>query len=184
MDITHRISDKLSSRSPRRLSLGNDAKAAVLLAIVDRSPGPSFFLTRRTETVGTHKGQISFPGGFREEADSDFQATALRETEEEVGISPGAVNVLGEFDDYIAITDLIVRPVVGVIDPDVNPVIDPVEVAYTMEVPFEFFEKTQPRIEHRTHRGVTHRVFHFDFDGEDIWGLTARIIVDFLELMK
>jgi 8-oxo-dGTP pyrophosphatase MutT (NUDIX family) len=132
-------------------------------------------------SVATHKGQISFPGGMREDQDATFEDTALRETREELGIEPGMVEVLGEFNEYQAVTNQRVRTFVGIVPPDVRIEPQQTEVAYVLEVPFQFFLTTEPRVEQKFRLGRMHDIYFYDFGDETIWGLTARMIKDFLE---
>jgi 8-oxo-dGTP pyrophosphatase MutT (NUDIX family) len=155
-------------------------EAAVLIGLRYFSQEPVFVLTRRTESVATHKGQISFPGGVRESRDRSLVETALRETEEEVGIAAAQIRVLGEFHEYEAVTGLPVRPVVGVYPEESRYRPQQEEVAYMLEVPVRFFRDVEPRVEQRTVRGAVHDVYYYDFAGEIIWGLTARMIRDFI----
>lgn len=175
------IRSKLDGLAGR--SVEDDAMAAVLISLVRRDGQMHFVLTRRTETVATHKGQISFPGGVREGGDSDLRMTALRETEEEIGVNPEAVDVLGEFHDYDAVTGLKVRSVVGLLDSRVGYLPQQDEVAYVLEVPCSFFQETPPRVEHRLVRGRLLEVYFWDYRGELIWGLTARMIKDFVDFV-
>jgi len=185
MDLGKRIRSRLEGLEPRRLATVNGKnQAAVLMAITEIEERAHFLLTRRTETVATHKGQISFPGGVREAHDPDLITTALRETEEEIGLGREQVGVLGEFHDYWAITDHVVRTVVGLVPRNVEYRIHEGEVAYLLEVPLEFFVETQPRVEKRFHRGAWHKVYYFDFNGENIWGLTARMIKEFTDFLN
>ena len=177
------LQQKLQARSPRRLEGRFDGEAAVLVTLVERNDQPHFLLTRRTMTVATHKGQISFPGGMREDQDATFQQTALRETREELGIEPHTVELLGEFDEYQAVTNQRVKTFVGVVPPDVTIEPQQTEVAYVLEVPWEFFTTTKPRIEQKFRLGRMHDIYFYDFGDEVIWGLTARMIRDFLDVV-
>lgn len=172
----------MASITPQRLGGQQSSEAAVLVGIVERDKRPHFLLTRRTQEVATHKGQISFPGGVREPDDRSSSQTALRETYEEIGVDPSLVEVFGEFHEYLAVTDHRVRCFVGLVSAAANYQPQSTEVAYVLEVPFDFFLETKPRVEIRSRRGNRQEeVYFYDFDGETIWGLTARIIKDFLE---
>ena len=175
------IRKRLSRIHKRRIEDGISGEAGVLVSIIFRNDQPHFVLTRRTETVATHKGQISFPGGMKEKGDRDLLATALRETKEEIGVNVDSIDVLGEFHDYIAITDHLVRPFAGIIPEGTNFQVSEEEVAYLLEVPISFFLESPPRIEQHEHHGTVHNVYFYDFNGNTIWGLTARIIKDFVE---
>ena len=157
------------------------ARAAVLMGIGEREAGPSFLLTRRTNTVSTHKGQVSFPGGQREKGDSSVEETALRETFEELGIRSESIEIAGQLNDYLAVTRSRVTPFAGFINgsPDITPC--PAEVAHVLWVPLRFFLETAPRIEIWERLGQSVPVQFYDYDDEVIWGLTVRMITDFLE---
>src|SRR6059036_550995 len=110
-----KISLLLSSRTPRKLDQPHEGRAAVLMPIFHREDDYFFLLTQRTHTVETHKGQISFPGGVAENNET-LRRTALRETWEEIGLTSDSIEVLGEFDEYLSVTGLIVTPFLARID--------------------------------------------------------------------
>src|SRR6056297_1110083 len=112
--------------------------AAVLVPLVDRADGLTVLLTERTAHLHAHAGQISFPGGAFEPGDADAVAAALRETEEEVGLAPEQVEVVGRLDTYVTRTGFEVTPVVGLVRPPVLLRPDPFEVADVFEVPLDF----------------------------------------------
>src|SRR5262245_24450072 len=95
---------RLQAHTPRRLNTEHAGRAAVLIPILPHDEGFCFLLTQRTHKVETHKGQISFPGGIQDSSDRDLLQTALRETWEEIGLAPQAIQILGEFDEYWSIT--------------------------------------------------------------------------------
>src|SRR6185437_5116479 len=111
--------------------------ASVLLLLIIRSE-PTVLLTKRTEQLHDHAGQVSFPGGGREPQDLDPVATALRETHEEIGLDPGQVEVAGFLRGYLTITGYAVTPVVGLVKPGFDLTVDPLEVAEVFEVPVAF----------------------------------------------
>ena len=153
-------------------------KAAVLLPIVARET-PSLLLTRRTETLARHSGQISFPGGRSEVGDLSPVETALRETFEETGIAPGFVAVAGYLDRYLTGTGFDIQPVVGVLAQDFTLKPDPREVAHVFEVPLAFLlDPANRRRESRHIAGRDRRFYAFTYEGHEIWGATAAIIVD------
>ncbi len=183
MQVTNRIREQLKSLEARRIEGPPSRQAAVLMAVVARDEQPHFLLTRRTQSVATHKGQISFPGGVREAEDKTLVDTALRETHEEIGVERQQVSVLGEFHDYRAVTDHLVRPVVGLVSAEATFQPQQDEVEYLLEIPFEFFRETEPSVEKRLRSGQTRNVYFYDFNGETVWGLTARMIKEFLEFL-
>ena len=156
-------------------------RSAVLMAISERELGPSLLLTKRTTNVSTHKGQVSFPGGRREVFDRNMEETALRETFEEVGIDSKSVELAGRLNDYLSVTRSLVTPFVGFIhgSPQINKSTQ--EVAKVLWVPLRFFLNTKPRIEISKRFEKNTPVRFFDYEEEVIWGLTANIIMDFLE---
>jgi 8-oxo-dGTP pyrophosphatase MutT (NUDIX family) len=183
LPLAEKISLALSNLEPRRLGDRFQCEAAVLIPIFEREGEPHFLLTVRTHEVETHKGQISFPGGMREE-EEDLLQTALRETFEEVGIQSGCVEILGQFHDYLSITDFRVVPFAGYLRGTIEPKPHAREVAEVLYVPFRIFrDPSLMRIEHREIRGKMHEVYFYQFGSHVIWGLTARIIKDFLDLL-
>lgn len=153
--------------------------AAVLVPVVDHPSGLTLLLTRRTDHLAHHAGQISFPGGHIEAGDSGPDETALRETEEEVGLRREQMVIVGRLSDYVTRTGFNVTPVVAVVTPPlkINP--DPDEVAEVFEVPLEFI--LEPA-NHQRHSG--------EFDGHQreffalpyreyyIWGATAAMLIN------
>jgi 8-oxo-dGTP pyrophosphatase MutT (NUDIX family) len=153
-------------------------RAAVLVGFVDRTDGPTVLLTQRTAHLADHGGQISFPGGRMEEHDADAVAAALRETEEEVGLPPSCVSVIGALEDYGTISGYRVTPVVGVVNPPFTLRLDPFEVADAFEVPFAYILDPANRVAEEVRRGdVARQIYSIPYDGRRIWGFTARILV-------
>ncbi len=184
MELAERIQERLTRMHSRRLTGGFEREAAVLMPIFERGGEPCFLLTRRTEEVATHKGQISFPGGMRQ-ANESLPETALRETFEEVGIERGRIEILGRFHDYISINESLVAPFPAYIRGDFETVPQRSEVAEVLEVPFAIFQDpSRQRVERMLRSGVMSDVYFFRYESHEIWGLTARIIKDFLEALS
>lgn len=161
-----------------RLSDGLFADAAVLVAIVD-APEPSVILTRRLDTLRRHAGEISFPGGRVDPGDADATAAALREAWEEIGLEPGAVDVLGELDRVVVGTGFLVTPVVGVIAPGLPLRPHEDEVAGIIEVPLAWAtDPTRQRLETHEMAGRPRSYYVIEWDGVRIWGATARMLVE------
>jgi len=158
--------------------------AAVLVALVDRPKGFTVLLTQRTDHLRDHAGQISFPGGKIEEFDEDPVATALREAEEEVGLAPRAVEIVGSLDRYVTRTGFAVTPVVGFVYPPfkINP--DPFEVAEVFEVPLRHFLMPGNRQRH-THdiQGVKRHYYAMPYKDYYIWGATAGMLVNLVDVL-
>ncbi len=154
------------------------------MTIFQRDGEPYFLLTQRTQEVATHKGQISFPGGLREDADSSLRETGLRELEEEVGIPADFVEVLGRFNQYTAAANFRVTPFVAFLREGFSVSRNTREVERILEVPLRFFYQTEPteEIHHRFRRAVT--LFFYNYQGDVIWGLTAAMIKDLIEFLE
>ena len=183
MGLREEIRNALERLPLRRLTAGFARQAAVLMAIYEQSGEPYFLLTRRTNEVRTHKGQISFPGGMRHNGES-LRQTALRETFEEVGIEQCRVDILGRFHDYLSINGDLVAPFAGFMESTFTVRPQTSEVAEVVPVPFSIF--TDPgrlRTERRLHSGAVIDVYFFRYDPHEIWGLTAHIIKDFMEAL-
>ena len=164
---------------PMREQLSGTLKpAGVLIPIFERDAELSVLLTQRSAELKHHAGQVSFPGGRMEEDDASVEATALRETEEEVGIRAHHISVLGYLQTMPTITGYAVTPIVGMVAAEAELVIDPTEVEYTFEVPLSFLldKRNDVRTEWETHdRKVPMVEFHWE--GERIWGATAFMII-------
>jgi 8-oxo-dGTP pyrophosphatase MutT (NUDIX family) len=184
MDILKRqIRTTLAQHSKSIASEERFTPSAVLIPIFYKNGEPHLLLTLRTETVASHKGQISFPGGTRENGDRNLLATALRETFEEVGIKPEDVEVLGELDDLLAVTDFVVTPFVGVFPYPYDFRVSHDEIAELIEIPLSFFmDPRNRRAEERMYRGRKVTVYFYDYGKYTVWGVTARIIKGFVDL--
>src|SRR5438552_9974707 len=158
--------------------------AAGLWPLIDHHGGMSVLLTQRTAHLTAHAGQISFPGGRIEETDADAIAAALRETEEEVGLPRDRVSVIGRLDNYVTGTGFEITPIVGFVEPPFALAIDPFEVAEAFEVPLAFVvdRRNHQRIEREV--GAQSRCFFvLPFEGRNIWGATAGILVNLAEVL-
>ena len=158
--------------------------AAVLIPVIDRAGGLTVLLTRRTGHLASHAGQISFPGGHVESGDGSPENAALRETEEEIGLSRDRVRILGRLDDYITRTGFRVTPVVAVVEPRFEPSPDPHEVDEVFEVPLSFF--LDPANHKRYSRPFEGRDRHFyamPYGKHCIWGATAGMLINLFEFL-
>jgi len=151
--------------------------AAVLVPLIDRPGGVTVMLTQRTAHLHDHAGQISFPGGRVDEGDQDRVYTALREAEEETGLTQAAVQVIGTLPDYDIPTGFRVTPVVGWIEPPVEFHPDPFEVAEVFEVPLAHF--LDP-VNHQRHsdevNGRRRNYYAMPYGQRHIWGATAGML--------
>lgn len=158
--------------------------AAVLVPLIDHSDGMTVMLTKRTDDLPTHAGQISFPGGRIEPEDTDPVAAALRETYEEVGVPPDMVEVIGTLDDYVTRTGYLVTPVVGFIAPPFPVEPDPGEVDEVFEVPLEFVLDPANHQRHsRVYLGRERHFYVLPYEGRYIWGATAGMLVNLYEAL-
>ena len=158
-------------------------KAAVLVPLVRRPEGLAVLLTRRTDHLNDHAGQISFPGGRTDPEDVDAIATALREAREEVGLAADEIEVIGVLPTYTTVTAYEVTPVIGLLDPPRALALDAFEVAEVFEVPLAFLMDPS---HHRRHaaefQGLTRRFLSMpwgaDASGEPyfVWGATAAML--------
>ena len=152
--------------------------AAVLVPVVDR-PEPTVILTLRPETMRKHPGQISFPGGRIDPGDDGPVAAALREAEEEIGLSPEAVEVIGIADRYRTVTGFEVTPVVGIVPPDLALAPHPGEVAALFETPLHYLlDPAHQRIRTALWRGRERTYYEIEWEDRRIWGATAAMIVN------
>jgi len=151
--------------------------AAVLVPLVRRDAGLTVLLTQRTEDMPSHAGQIAFPGGRRQAEDPDEIATALRETEEEVGLTREFIEVIGPVDHYRTGTGYEITPIVGIVTPGFTTRADPREVADVFEVPLAFLmDGANHRIGSRVWNGRTGYFYEMPYGERYIWGVTAGII--------
>ena len=168
---------------------GSDGKgltaAAVLVPLVTHADGMTVLLTRRAESLSDHAGQISFPGGRRQPSDRSPEETALRETEEEIGVAPARVEIVGRLNAHDTGTGFRVMPVVGMIAPPLELVPDPDEVAEVFEVPLGFvLDPANHRFETRILRGSERQIAVLPYGDRFIWGLTARLLNELAEVLR
>lgn len=158
-------------------SLAKMRAAAVLVPVIEQAGGATILLTQRTETLRHHKGQISFPGGGRDEGDASFAAAALREAHEEVGLDPASVTVLGYLDDYPVLSGYRITPVVGLVGKPFIPVVQAEEVAEVFELPLQLV-LAEGSFERKilSREGFNVPFFELNYGKYRIWGATAGIL--------
>jgi 8-oxo-dGTP pyrophosphatase MutT (NUDIX family) len=166
---------------------GRDAArtvAAVLIPVIAHPQGLTVLFTQRTPHLRSHSGQVSFPGGRAEPGDANAEFTALRETEEEIGLSPSAVEVLARLPDYRTRTGYRVTPVVGLLTPPVAFRPDPNEVAEIFEVPLAFLldERNRQR-RTREFQGQQVGYYVFEYGEKVVWGATAGMLVNLHKML-
>ncbi len=178
------IPDESLRRAPGRE--GTPVEAAVLVPIVMRPDGLTVLLTQRTAHLNDHAGQISFPGGRVEASDIDVRATALRETEEETGLSRSFVECLGGLPRYITGTGFSVNPVTALVQPDFTLSPDAFEVAEVFEVPLSFLTDTA---NYRFHQvkladGALRQYYSVPWSQFFIWGATAAMLLGMCQILS
>jgi 8-oxo-dGTP pyrophosphatase MutT (NUDIX family) len=182
--MIEKIQEILTARLKVHIHDEKYVRAAVLIPLFKKGQEYHLLFTRRTERVEHHKGQISFPGGRRDPTDPDLLATALREAEEEMGIRRKDVQILGELDDICTITDFCVAPFVGLIPYPYPFQVNPHEIEEVLEVPLStLLDKAHFREEIRQKDGQPYPAFFYEYKHHTIWGATARILKQLLELL-
>jgi 8-oxo-dGTP pyrophosphatase MutT (NUDIX family) len=173
----------LKTRTPRAIAGEDFRPAAVLAPIQERPDGDYLILTLRAENLSSHSGQVAFPGGSVDPGDDGPVATALRETEEEIGVDPGHVRVLGQLDQVVAGYNFLVTPFVGLIPYPYEFRPDPGETAAVFSVPVAALLRQEAlTVDIRLSRR-SEPIYHFQYREWDIWGATARMVKQLLELV-
>lgn len=168
----------------RRRLTASLAPAGVLIPIMERASGLSILLTQRAADLKHHAGQVAFPGGRMEAGDRNLRDTALRETEEEVGIAPQQVTVIGYLDAMPTITGFAVTPVVGLVHEAAELKLDHSEVETAFEVPLGFLlDDSNDRYSERELFGLRLPMVEMHYEGRRIWGATAHILLSFRKII-
>jgi 8-oxo-dGTP pyrophosphatase MutT (NUDIX family) len=189
--IAERIARPALPPSPEDLHLAKNAAgarvtdAAVMVPLVQRPEGVQVLLTQRTAHLSDHAGQISFPGGRVEAQDATREETALRETEEEIGLARTLVRVLGRLPEYEIPSGFRITPVVGWIEPPFDLALDAFEVASAFEAPLAHFLDPL-RYERREYRfrGRHRHYMAVPYEGRYIWGATAGMLYSFAQMLN
>lgn len=174
------LTERLARYVPDQLAL-DYPEASVLVPVTDNAGAPEILLTLRSENLSTHRGQVAFPGGKRDAADLSLAHTALRETHEEIGLPPDQVHLIAPLSQVISRYGIVVTPYVGVVPADHPLTPNPHEIESIFHVPVDFLLEDR-----REHTDVlpfldnTYYVPSYRWQGYRIWGLTAVVLVDFL----
>ncbi len=169
----------------KRQAAGKITRAAVLIPLLLRGEGLSVLLTQRTDHLHDHAGQISFPGGRMDPGDANPHDTALRESEEEIGLDRAAVEIIGNLPQYVTVSGYSVTPVVGFVKPQAEYALDAFEVADVFEVPLHFLmdpANHQVRI-WESDQG-SRRFYSMPYENRFIWGATAGMLRNLYHLLK
>jgi len=184
--ISQKLGQALTSTNYSEVDLGEDTNlkcAAVLVPLVWQDGEWHLLYTRRTDTVESHKGQVSFPGGACDEGETTPEQTALREADEEIGLKPNDVTVLGRLSDMITVSYFQVTPVVGVVKWPTVFQVGEAEVARVFTIPLGWLANPSNRWQFERPDSRRGLIAYHPYDGELLWGATARMTVDFLNTL-
>lgn len=175
---------RVSDYSPQLLEPEGRLPEAAVLMPITRSESPELVLTLRASGLSTHGGEVAFPGGRRDPEDRDLAHTALREAEEEVGLAPGMVEVIGPLSSLVSLHGIHVTPYVGIVPDYVEYRANDAEIASVFSVPLEFFCEDPREFTHRIdYQGGAWYVPSYRYGEYQIWGLTAMMIVELTNLV-
>jgi len=174
------LSRRLTGYAPRQLAL-DFPEAGVLVPVTDNEANPEMLFTLRSAKLKMHRGQVAYPGGKREPGDTSLVMTALRETHEEIGLPPDKVDVVAPLSQVMSRYGILVTPYVGVIPPDYPLTPNPDEIESVFRVPISFFlEDRRERTDALPFLNHTFYVPCYRWERYQIWGLSAVVLVDFL----
>ncbi len=184
-DFIDEVRKILNTRERRMIEQPSLARAAVLVPLFKKGETCHMIFTKRSDNVRYHKGEISFPGGVVDEEDSELERTALREAFEEIGLRESDVQIIGVLDDIITITQFIVTPFVGLFPYPYPFKLSPIEIAELIEVPLGSLLDEDCFSEREIIRGTGKEVvLAYQYENHIIWGATARILKQFLDLIS
>ncbi|QLC74059.1 CoA pyrophosphatase [Pseudomonas sp. LPB0260] len=179
-ELLHRV----RGHRPRLLEADRDFPEAAVLVPITRSDEPEVVLTLRASGLSTHGGEVAFPGGRRDPEDPDLIHTALREAEEEIGLPPGLVEVIGPLSSVVSRHGIHVTPYVGLVPDYVEYQANDSEIASVFSVPLAFFRDDPREVTHRIdYLGQSWYVPSYRYGEYKIWGLTAIMLVELVNLL-
>jgi 8-oxo-dGTP pyrophosphatase MutT (NUDIX family) len=183
-DFVEEIRKILNARNRRIIENPPFARAAVLVPLFKKGGNCHIIFTKRTDTVRYHKGEISFPGGVYDEGDLELKRTALREAFEEIGLKENDVQIIGVLDDIVTITQFIITPFIGLLPYPYPFKLSSIEIAELIEVPMAALLGEDCFSEREIIRGTGKEVVYaYQYENHIIWGATARILKQFLDLI-
>ncbi|MCF7803361.1 MAG: CoA pyrophosphatase [Candidatus Marinimicrobia bacterium] len=184
IEMNH-IRKRIQNHVPRQLAAMDLVRAAVLIPIVESEDNLEILLTVRTDEVEHHKGQVAFPGGAVEPQDADVRETALRETREEIALTPDQIEVIGRIDDLWTPTGFIVSPFIGYVPMLPELTMEPGEVSDYFTVPLDFFMHDANGYTKKYPRGDTEvDVWFYEYNSYKVWGVTAFIIRNLKSILE
>ena len=176
------------SKTSSQNSVNSDGliEAAVAILVYPKPDSLTIILNKRTDRVEHHKGEISFPGGGRDPEDDSILDTALRETREEMGIAPEDIEIIAQLDQVSTRSGFSITPFVGIIPPDYDFEVSNIEIAEVLEVPIESLLDTENQVEDDRVWGdeIPSKQYSYLYGSHIIWGATARIITQLLDILK
>lgn len=186
MSLIEQLISGVSTYTPRTIS-EDLPEAGILVPVTRNLTHPEIILTRRAQHLNTHQGQVAFPGGKFDAEDGTVLNTALRETHEEIGLSPDQVDIIGPLSQVVSLHGIRVSPFVGLVDEQIKLTPNPDELESIFKVPVEYLKTAEPKRRDRmTYKGTALSVPSYDYDyhGEtyEIWGLSAIVLVELLNL--
>ncbi|MHB8108812.1 MAG: NUDIX hydrolase [Syntrophorhabdaceae bacterium] len=174
-----KIKKYLTSYQPREIPSAPNVRAAVMHLLFEKDGDVFSILTKRTQTVRHHKGEVSFPGGMFEENDNDLEFTALREAQEEIGVDPGHVEIIGRLDDSWTYSGFVITPYVGIIPHPYDFALSPHEVQYLIFLPYTHLRRDEFSPANRAGEWIS-----FHYNGDRIWGATCRVLMHFRDIIE
>lgn len=169
----------------KRQAAGKVTRAAVLIPLLLKPDGLSVLLTQRTDHLRDHAGQISFPGGRMDPEDGSPNETALRESKEEIGLQCERVEIIGHLPEYLTVSGYSVTPIVGLVKPQAEYVLDEFEVADIFEVPLSFLmDPANHQVRVWQSEQGSRRFYSIPYEGRFIWGATAGMLRNLYHLLK
>ncbi len=174
---------RVGEHRPREIEAAGLPEAGVLIPVTCVHDRPEIILTVRSQRLSTHSGEVAFPGGRRDPGDVDLRYTALRETHEEIGLLPELVDVVGPLGSLVSRYGIKVTPFVGIV-PDVFDLVpNSSEIETVFRVPVSYFLEDRREMTHRIdYEGRSWYVPSYRYEGHKIWGLTALMLVEFVNL--
>jgi len=171
------IRDRLKNYKGKEIEARKGICAGVVIPVFEKDGDVYIVLTKRSQEVSVHKGEVSFPGGMCEDDDGGTMNTALRECCEEIGVPAKDVEVIGRLDDMYTLTGFVITPYVGIIPYPYEFRTSPGEVAYLIYLPLRFLMESAPGMEEARHEERMDMVPALYYNGDRIWGATARILL-------
>jgi 8-oxo-dGTP pyrophosphatase MutT (NUDIX family) len=178
------IREKVKQYSPKTIEGPEAVCAGVVIPVYEKEQESFIVLTKRSNEVRMHKGEVSFPGGMCEDGDGSVMNTALRECCEEIGVRTKDVEIIGRLDDMYTLTGFVITPYVGIIPYPYRFKTNPREVAYLINLPVEYLMGVNQDMEEAEHMGNIQIVPSFYYNDDRVWGATCRLLLQFREIIN